>query len=449
MNRFWRLPLLCLVLLLAVSAWGWGPHWHITRAGIDVLGTNHPLISQLGRELMPLTNYCWLPDYRRIPFRVPEHDFYTDDYLLFPGVTKHYDHICPEVQRTYEPYFRRAMQALRTESPANAARWVGSLLHFVQDTGSPPHAAQIRGDTHIKMETWVDASKIAIPGYVPKLLGTNDEHALHMLIKRMEELIEFSKLRARRLRMPVLLSNRSGAEPIALESALECARVTADLLHTLGTLAAERPARGHQLRGIIRAEPAVSDGRYPAKIMFHGTNISTLADGDGRFTLGGIPAGEYRISIVQPGSERLETNIVVSGSVTNLEFKLRSHGSLVRNDDFKSHWISTNGPDFWTKMHTSWDGEVLALRAGQRYRVKADFRPGSNADVLARWSAEQPFVVPKPPRVPPFKTHKLTPETPEFFIAGGKDAALMLLTVRTSNHPTNELQRLTVTPVTN
>jgi len=28
------------------------------------------------------------------------------------------------------------LQALRTETPANAARWVGSLLHFVEDTGS-------------------------------------------------------------------------------------------------------------------------------------------------------------------------------------------------------------------------------------------------------------------------------------------------------------------------
>ena len=71
------------------------------------------MAAQLGTELLPLTNYCWLPDYKRIPFRVPEQDFYADDYLLFPGVTKHYDHICPEVEKTYEPYFRRALQALR------------------------------------------------------------------------------------------------------------------------------------------------------------------------------------------------------------------------------------------------------------------------------------------------------------------------------------------------
>jgi hypothetical protein len=434
----------CVAWMLTTPAWGWGPHWHITRAGIDVLGTNHPLVAQLGRELLPLTNYCWLPDYRRIPFRVPEQDFYADDYLLFPGVDKHYDHICPEVQRTYEPYFNRAMQALRMESPANAARWVGSLLHFVQDTGSPPHAAQIRGDSHSKMENWVDASKIAIPGYVPRLLGTNDAEALRGLMKRMEDIIEFSKSRAQRLRMPVLLSNRRAAEPIELESALECARASADVMHTMGTLAAERPARGLQLRGTVHARAAASDGRYPAKILFHDSTISTLADADGRFVLSGVPAGEHRISVIQPGSQRLETNLVVNASVTNLQLTLQPNGSLVRNGDFTLQWV-TNAPDCWTKMGSSWDGEVLALRAGQRYRVRADFQPNSKAELLVRWSSEQPFVVPKPARVPPFKTHRITPQAPEFVITGSSDAALMLLTIRTAEHPTNELRRVAVT----
>src|SRR5436190_14109901 len=177
---------LALTVFIQSTALAWGPHWDITRAAINTLGTNHPLAAQLGTELTALTNYCWLPDFRRIPFRVPEQDFYSDDYLLFPNVTKHFDHICPEVQQTYEPYFRRALQALRTESAPNAARWIGSLLHFVQDTGSPPHAARIRGDTHTKMENWVDASKITIPGYAPRLLGTNDNDAVRGLASRMD-----------------------------------------------------------------------------------------------------------------------------------------------------------------------------------------------------------------------------------------------------------------------
>ena len=438
---------LVLAVFVHATAWAWGPHWHITRAGIDALGTNHVLAAQLGAELLPLTNYCWLPDFRRIPFRVPEQDFYSDDYLLFPGVAKHFDHICPEVQQTYEPYFRRALQALRMESAPNAARWIGSLLHFVQDTGSPPHAARIRGDTHTKMENWIDASKITITGYVPRLLGTNDNDAVRGLASRMDELIEFSKLRAQRLKMPVLLLNRRAAEPIELESALECARVTADVLHTIATLAVNHPAQGLELRGTVRSEIAASEGRFQAKIIFHGTNISTLADNSGWFRVRNIPPGNHRISIVQPGSETLETNLTVNASLTNLSFTLRPNGDLVRNGDFKTHWITTNTPDFWSKSGTTWEGEILALKARQRYRVRANFQPNSDAQVVVRWSGEQPFVVPKPAKPPPFKSRTLTSDDAEFFTTGSKEAALMLLTVRTPGHPTNGVTRLSVTPV--
>ncbi len=446
MKRLRKTLCFLVVLMAAAPASAWGPHWHITRAAIDVLGMKHPLAAQLGAELMPLTNYCWLPDYRRIPFRVPEQDFYADDYLLFPGVAKHYDHICPEVEKTYEPYFRRALQALRMESPANAARWIGSILHFVQDTGSPPHAAQIRGDLHSKMENWVDASKIAIPGYEARLLGTNDNDAVRGLVERMNGLIAFSKLRAQRMRTPVLLANRRAVEPIALESALECARVSADVLHTLATLAAGFPERGFEISGTIRAQTAVSDGRFSAKLMFDGTNVSTLADAAGRFFIGGLQRGQHRLSIIQPGSDLLETNLLVNGSLTNLAFDLRPSGNLVRNGDFRLHWIVTNAPDCWTKMSLSWEGEVLALQNGQRYRVRADFHPDSEAEVIVRWSSEQPFIVPKPAKVPPIQTRRLTQSAPEFLILGTSNAALMQLVIRATGHPTNELRRLSVTP---
>jgi len=34
-------------------------------------------------------------------------------------------------------------------------------LHFVTDTGSPPHALVYKGDIHTKMENWLDASSAA------------------------------------------------------------------------------------------------------------------------------------------------------------------------------------------------------------------------------------------------------------------------------------------------
>jgi hypothetical protein len=247
--------------------------------------------------------------------------------------------------------------------------------------------------------------------------------------------------------MPVLLLNRRAAEPIELESALECARVTADLLHTLAILAANKPAQGMELRGTVRSETAASEGRFPAKIIFNGTNISTLTDSSGWFRFRDIQPGNYRISIIQPGSETLETNLTVNASLTNLNFTLRPNGNLVRNGDFKTHWITTNTPDFWSKSGATWEGEILALKAGQRYRVRANFQPNSDAQIVVRWSSEQPFIVPKPAKAPPFKSRTLTSDEADFFIRGSKEVALMLLTIRIPSHPTNTLTQLSVTPV--
>src|SRR6266516_1729169 len=87
------------------TASAWGPHPAITQAALDALGARHPLFVLLGPQAQRLTNYCWMADYKRIPFREPDQDFYADDFLLFPQVTTHLDHICPEVKKTYRPYF--------------------------------------------------------------------------------------------------------------------------------------------------------------------------------------------------------------------------------------------------------------------------------------------------------------------------------------------------------
>jgi hypothetical protein len=52
-------------------------------------------------------------------------------------------------------FFSRALQALRTESVPNAGRWIGALLHFTEDCGSPAVAADISGDLRGKLEALV------------------------------------------------------------------------------------------------------------------------------------------------------------------------------------------------------------------------------------------------------------------------------------------------------
>jgi hypothetical protein len=80
----------------------------------------------------------------------------------FPGTPRSYQNDVP-----YRPFFLRALEALGTGSPANSARWLGSLLHFRHRTGSPPQAPVYKGDIHTKMENWLDASQIDMKDYRP------------------------------------------------------------------------------------------------------------------------------------------------------------------------------------------------------------------------------------------------------------------------------------------
>ena len=419
------------------GALAWGPHPAITQAALDVLGTNDALILRLGPQAGRLTNTCWMADYKRIPFREPGQDFYADDYLLFPQVTTHLDHICPEVKKTYRPYFERALQALRSEDAANATRWIGSLLHFVEDTGSPPHAAEIRGDIHVKMENWVQARFIHLDGYRPRLLGTNDASALAGFLKRMDELIEFSKPRGQRLVTKVLIGHQAAVEPVVLECALETSRVVADLLHTLGRLALAGSGGGATLNGIVLSKSAPLMELVPARLVARGTNWSTLTDATGRFELRGLPAGDYEFVAFRPGSG--VTNFAVrlfEGRTNAVRVVLpQTPANLLRNGDFALRWLRPAAPDCWTRTELGWEGEVVPLEKDRRYRLKVDFKKGAQAEVLVRWTRQLPHTLAPGLKLPKVDSRPLTPANNELEFTGTETMALMQVTIRSKPAP--------------
>src|SRR5205807_10459785 len=96
-------------------------------------------------------------------------------------------------------------------SAPNAARWMGSLLHYVTDTGSPPHTIGLSGPAHTKMENWLDASKLDVRGYSPKVLSRE------AFLARMDGLIEFSKQRCERLKPLIEAGDRAQCEPVIME----------------------------------------------------------------------------------------------------------------------------------------------------------------------------------------------------------------------------------------
>jgi len=372
-------------------SWAWGPHGEITQAAVDVLAPDDALRSQLGDQIGRLRDYCWMGDMRRSLHREPNDWFYADDYLLFPTMTWHRDHLCPEVKTTYEPCFRQAVAGLRSETPANAVRWIGAILHFLEDTGSPPHSAEIRGEVHSKMENWVDGKAITIADYHPQLLGQTEDEAVGGFLHRMDRLIEFSKLRAERARPFVLADDRPSTEPIVLESALETSRVVADLLHTLGRLAAAGPA-GATLRGTVVSSPPAGLERLPAKVMLSGTRLAALADAEGRYEFRNLPAGPQALAIIRPGSA--DAFITVTLSVdreTTQDVTLREDsvaGNLVRNASLESTWLDAENPDGWYPVHHRdehyWESDLLPLRAGEDYQAQVSWQTEAAGKVVVR-----------------------------------------------------------------
>lgn len=381
----------CLLAVLCGSSHAWGPHTEITAAGHAVLPDKVRLQKYLSDDFARLSrDYCWMGDWQE----AVRPDHYADDYLLFPQSPRHVSHMHPQVRKTYAPFFKRALQAIRTESPRNAARWVGSLLHFVQDAGSPPHTTGILGELHGKMERWVDESKVNIEGYEPKLLGKTDEEALRNFEERMVELHDFSKLRAEKLKPLVEKLEKRENQPLELECANEVARVTADVVHTLFALGLKEPVTpGATLEGKLNYEPPVGYATVPAKVVIEGTDFSTTTDVNGRYRFRNLPPGKYCIWILATGyeTEQVKDVIIETGKTTVVEPKLRPDavaGNLVRNPRFDHKWILADQPDGWTRTGTKggcWACAPIRVPVGQACVARVEWVGEARVPVSVRW----------------------------------------------------------------
>lgn len=354
----------CLMVLFPGSLLAWGPHPQITRAAQEVLPQAEQAAVYFGKDWGRLQEYCLMPDLRG---SVRE-DFYPNDFLLWPESPVHGGHMVPEVRDSYAPFFRRALRALRTESPQNAARWMGSLIHFVEDSGAPCHARPIKGEMHKRLENWLDGNAVRIPGYQPKLLGADDETAFAGFQGRMEELIAFSAARADRIYAQVEALQERQDQPVILECANESARVCADVLHTLLALGLNSPATV-SLSGKVNWPDAAPLPKHPAKVVLLGTPYSTLTDAAGAWRFRNLPAKRYDLGVERTG------NRTVLGAETTVALPASEPvGNLVRNPDFRLSWIQPGAPDHWKAIAASksphgWESDPMRSAAGHPYRV--------------------------------------------------------------------------------
>ena len=431
------LLLLAAALATALSGWDSKIHSGIIHASLMAIPPEDRIQQRWGDEVWRLREYVQMADWINTlvsqredwdtggqTLEQPGIQFFPNDYLLFPASPTPTQHMVPAVKATYRPFFLRALQALRTESPANAARWTGSLLHYVTDSGSPPHAIGLSGPAHTKMESWLDTSVIDLSHYHPQLLGDTDEAAVKGLEARMDGLIAFSAIRANAMLPFVKVDDRAHMEPLAIESAAETARVAADVIHTLLVLTQRTPGTGASLVAEVSAPNLEGMENLPAKLMVKGTDYSTLSEQSlpafhtyrGVFYLRNIPPGTYYMAIERVGSETLQTIeqtavILKAGETDHENWNLRPSaiawagiqgGNLVPNAKLTLRWVTPDAPDHWRydAPHHQWVSDNIPITPGRIYRAGCALYPrAADEGVELQWMAHA-WEISKVPNVP-------------------------------------------------
>ncbi|WP_038162146.1 NPCBM/NEW2 domain-containing protein [Verrucomicrobium sp. BvORR106] len=257
-------------LLPLSSAHAWGePHLAITKAATEALPDWQKEL--LGPEMEKLASkYCLIPDevytdkenakYAAMPEARPGEVYLLNLHLPDASQAVNLD--------TLRYFMGRAVAALKAGQTTDAAKYLGTICHQVEDYGSPSHT--VPGDNMFTLLTQFlpppDDMKglpmhgpiengtldVKIPGYKPQLLGLSVEEASWRLLHRMHEGI----LNARQTTIPILQAlyakDTETVKTWQMKAAVVDAQVTADALYTVLCLGQERgdPAELTALRDV-------------------------------------------------------------------------------------------------------------------------------------------------------------------------------------------------------
>lgn len=443
-----------LVLLPVRPLWAWGgtSHSFIIDAALTAIPAKDRIAIRLHGEVRHLRNTVQMGDWVNSlivahenwhvtteDFPLVSSEYFGNDYLIFPKAPHTYSHVVPQVTETYTPFFLRSLQALRTEDAINASRWMGALLHFVTDSGSPAHAIPVLDANHSKMENWLDASTIDLRAYQPLLLGRTDAEAVDGLQKRMASLIARNKVIGQKMLPYAQADDRAGVEPLAMDCAAETAKVAADVIHTLLVLtSSSENSHTASLVVHVTASSLPEHRLLPAKMVLLGTDYSTLSesvsvgsfDYSGSFLLSHLRPGHYRAAVERPGSETLfpaEFVLEADHERTMNVTLTPSHGNLVQNSDFALHWVRPDAPDHWhyEPAKKSWLSDNIPVVAGSHYLtvVAAAGHPEVHLEWMAQhWKTTEDAAIPLP--TPDVSVELLAPPTAVYarFVVTGNDS---------------------------
>lgn len=381
------------VAVFAAETFAWGPHIDITKAALERVPSSPEWADLMDKNFTAqIAGNAFLPDTWGIISSSNGEKFHANDYLQIKGVEVFAQHNLggsdgatkvPYTQRdAFKAYFKKAVRALQMETPANAARRLGAIIHFTEDCGCPQHTNLLmkKAMRNHKSENFFTKEKIAIPNYTPVLFGDNIDAAADGLIKRLEALDAKTQPIAQELFEKELFKNekkgdmmdRKVIEPLNFKASKQSAEAVADLVYTalkIGT----KPLDGAKLCGEITAPalPLPDSDKLVARVWLLDSNgditdIDTFTDGGvvdkqkglwtGKFSLRNLPEGKFKLMAYRQGGQ-IETSPIFElkksePTKVNLALKESSpKGNLVLNSDcsIKTLFKDKPIPDCWYK----------------------------------------------------------------------------------------------------
>ena len=270
-------------------AWGGASHAAITRAACQTLPPWQKEL--LGNQLAGLVHrYCLIPD-----------QVYTDrENARFammdsrPGVryilNLHLPGPPPENLEVLQYFVEKTVAALRAGRVADAARYMGTVCHLVEDYGSPAHVVpednmftlwqqflpppeEMKGVLlHGPIEN--GTFQIDLKDYRPRLLGTSVPEASWRLLHRIHEQIVYVRATTVPIIRGLYAGDRKAVDAQQRKAARFDAQVVADALYTILCLGAKRfaPAEVEQLQRveITRFFPLEAPKLYYPQSQFFG-----------------------------------------------------------------------------------------------------------------------------------------------------------------------------------
>lgn len=192
----------------AGTAFGWGgEHSAITAAAIQLLPPETRAL--IASETQALSQaYCHFPDQNWPCFGEWGNGVADPGKPRFTDVRREWDisfycgwdpvlqkgkgcaHRVPEVYAALPSYFGNAVEAMQAGQLQDGARFLGVMLHYIEDCSSFSHVQPIHSACHTKSLDVIHAD-----GYVPRCLGKTPDGAAAALVERVRGLAEWTEKR--------------------------------------------------------------------------------------------------------------------------------------------------------------------------------------------------------------------------------------------------------------